>query len=237
MKRRYFVMGGGAAIATSLTGCDRGSQEIIRRAIRVMEAPGGAAIAADSAVVNRDLIEKVMFRAFLRMIYFAEGTYPNAYGMNPYKIIFGYRTFEDFSDHPRQCYLIPNDPRQRCSDAAGICQAISTTWDETWDQNPDSLIKDIPYFHPRNQDRFMAVLCGRTGAYWKLAEGTTWDAEKQEVFTTWDAFVGAANAAAVEWASIPLSNGLSIGHDSGQSPKPMRSLWDVYQQRLNEWKA
>jgi hypothetical protein len=56
------------------------------------------------------------------------------------------------------------------------------------------------------------------------------------VATERSAFDKAINQAAVEWASLPLANGLSIGHSTGQSAKSLDSLWDVYQQHLNSWK-
>jgi hypothetical protein len=62
----------------------------------------------------------IVQRAFLRgAIYFAEGTYPNSEGLNPYQVIVGYNKLTSYGDHPRRLIWIPsiND----YSDAAGAC--------------------------------------------------------------------------------------------------------------------
>lgn len=237
MKRRHFVMGGLTTGAIALSGCNRSPKDLTTRAIRALEnrpQVGGAAMAADAQEISSEIVEGLMLRAFLRVIYWAEGTFPNSAGMDPYRIIFTYKLAPGYDDHPRQCIPIPGS--HLCSDAAGIGQFLSTTYDGIWANNPSALIKDVPYFHPRNQDRAMAILLGDTGAYWSLAQGTTWKGMETGLFTTWDAFATAINQAAREWASLPLANGLSIGHSTGQSAKTLASLWSVYQEHLNSWK-
>jgi muramidase (phage lysozyme) len=240
MKRRYFVMGGVMTGAVVLSRCNRSPKDLAARAIRALENRpqiGGTAIAAEGQQISREIVEGLMLRAFLRVIYWAEGTYPNARNMDPYRIIFSYKLAPGYDDHPRQCIPIDGHPRGYCSDAAGIGQFLSTTYDGIWVNHPDALIKDIPYFDPRNQDRAMAILVGNTGAYWSLAQGTSWKGTDEGIFTTWDAFARAINQAATEWASLPLPNGLSIGHGhGGQRAHTMKDLWDVYQQHLNSWK-
>jgi muramidase (phage lysozyme) len=239
MKRRHFVMGGLTMGAIVLSGCNRSPRDIANRAIRALESDqiGGAAMASTAEGLSREIVEGLMGRALLRMIYWAEGTYPNPRGMDPYSIIFTYKLAPSYDDHPRQCIPIPRHPLGYCSDAAGIGQFLSTTYDGIWNKYPEALIKDIPYFHPRNQDRAMAILVAETGAYWTLAQGTKWDAANKSIFTTWDAFARATNQAAREWASLPLSNGLSIGHREGeQRAYPLLELWNVYQEHLNSWK-
>ena len=41
----------------------------------------------------------------------AEGTVENSLGISPYKVIYTYDQFEDFSDHPRRAHPILDDGR------------------------------------------------------------------------------------------------------------------------------
>ena len=69
----------------------------------------------------------------------AEGTVGNSLGLDPYRIIYTYDTFESFDDHPRRAHPILDEysrPTGKSSDAAGWPQFISTTWDETVAANP-----------------------------------------------------------------------------------------------------
>jgi hypothetical protein len=84
----------------------------------------------------------------------------------------------------------------------------------------------------------MAILLGNSGAYWTLAEGSEWKGIEEGVATNRQAFDRAINQAAVEWASLPLPSGVGIGWEhGGQHAKSLDSLWKVYQENLNSWKA
>ena len=81
-----------------------------------------------------------------------------AFGIDPYKVIYTYDQFEDFSDHPRRAHPILDahgQPTGKVSDASGWPQFISTTWDKTVADNP--FWYDGPIFQPANQDLAFSI--------------------------------------------------------------------------------
>ena len=75
----------------------------------------------------------------------------------PYNVIYGGKTFSDFSRHPDLCVTIIWGPnRGNCSTAAGRYQFISSTWEEMakrYHPNPPGLLFWQSYsFEPQDQD-------------------------------------------------------------------------------------
>lgn len=102
----------------------------------------------------------------------AEGTVGNSLGIDPYKVIYTYDQFDDFSDHPRRAHPILNEngrPTGKVSDAFGWPQFISTTWDKTVADNP--FWYDGPAFSPANQDLGFLYPHRDTGAHVALMSG------------------------------------------------------------------
>ena len=81
---------------------------------------------------------------WLKMVARAEGT--AHLGEKGYRTIFGYRYFDSYADHPRQGFLIPSDSLKRTSDAAGMYQFLSSTYDKTVERYPDVLLEGEEYF-------------------------------------------------------------------------------------------
>lgn len=105
-----------------------------------------------------------------------------------YDILFGGRTFTDFSTHPNQ--RIPfTDPRtktQTYSTAAGRYQILYRTWYAL------TLIPGAPKdFSPPSQDWFAVALLKKRGALTPLIAGD---------------FEEALHRASPEWASLPFAN-------------------------------
>lgn len=237
MNRRKFLQMSGLTAASTiapqfLVGCksrgelgDRLKRELFR----------GQALAAGNGGITQHDLEAIALRAMLRTIYWSEGTYPNPYGLPPYNIIFGYSTFEGYGDHPRQCIPIPGHPQGWCSDAAGIGQFISPTYDSIYRElYPQSLIKEVGYFHPKNQDLAIALLLGETGAYWEMVKGISFESGK--VVVPKDSAVRAIWKAGKQWASIPLEDGSSIGAEhGGQQAYPLEQVYAKFEERLNDF--
>lgn len=75
----------------------------------------------------------------------------------PYSVIYGGKTFSDFSRHPDLCITIISGPnRGNCSTAAGRYQFISSTWEEMakrYHPHPSGLLFWQSYsFEPQYQD-------------------------------------------------------------------------------------
>ncbi|NEP40819.1 MAG: glycoside hydrolase family protein, partial [Okeania sp. SIO2H7] len=89
----------------------------------------------------------------------------------PYNVIYGGKTFSDFSRHPDLCVTIIWGPnRGKCSTAAGRYQFISSTWEEMakrYHPKPPGLFFWQSYsFEPQDQDAVVhAWLSDRY--YWK----------------------------------------------------------------------
>lgn len=237
MNRRKFLTLATAttvsAIApTFLAGCstrrelgDRLKRELFR----------GQALAANNNGITQQDLEALALRAMLRTIYWSEGTYPNPHGLPPYNIIYSYQTFEGYDDHPRICIPIEGHPQGWCSDAAGIGQFISDTYDGIYKElYPQALIKEVGYFDPKNQDLAIALLLGETGSYWELVKGITFDGSKVSIPK--DSVVKAIWKAGKEWASIPLEDGSSIGAEhGGQRAYPLEQVYAKFEEHLNDF--
>lgn len=88
-------------------------------------------------------------RGLLRTIYGSESAYP---GRDPYRVMYGGRTIDDFSDHPRQLMPIVSGPNATSrtglrTSAAGGYQFLRGSWDEAATAN------GLDDFSPLNQDR------------------------------------------------------------------------------------
>jgi muramidase (phage lysozyme) len=136
--------------------------------------------------------------AMLAVIAHAEGT------NDRYDLIFGYRTFQSYNDHPR----ITVCSGGYCSTAAGRYQFLEPTWDET---RRATGLRD---FSPPSQDR---------AAIYRM-ETFRGMREHSQVLNR-AAFERAIYKINREWASLP-------GSPYGQPTKPMSTLWNVYQQKL-----
>jgi muramidase (phage lysozyme) len=171
-------------------------------------------------------------RAFLRgAIYFAEGTYLNRYGYNPYQISFTYRTFHSFQDHPR--IDIPIRGTSLTSDASGACQFLSSTWDGLRRNYPDIWFTDVPKFHPKNQDLGCSLLLIQHGSYEALMAGVK--VVNGEIQVEYEAFKRAVNLACDEWASFECANGRGnwdVAKYGYQKAKPIAIVWERFQREL-----
>lgn len=179
---------------------------------------------------SRDQILWTASRPWMRMTARAEGTYvPTKPEMNPYTVIFTYKTFSDFSDHPRQSIKIPGDPRNRSSDAAGAYQFLSSTWDRLPTFLPIKWHEHLPAFGPRNQDLGFLHLHADTGAHGFIAAGCRTLGGLS--YVDYSHFKKAIYCDSREWASFP---GKDIGKDSGQSTRDISELWSWFSWELNK---
>lgn len=119
--------------------------------------------------------------AFLYMIRFAEGTA----GSRGYNTMFGYRYFDDFSDHPRQSFPFTDKRGNRnTTDAAGAYQFLSRTWDD--------LVRRFGYpdFSPQWQDEAAIQLIRDKGALDDVEQGR-FDVAVSKVRGVWASLPGA----------------------------------------------
>lgn len=179
-------------------------------------------------LAHPEYAEEIVLRSFIKgVIAFAEGTYPNAKGLNPYQIIVGYSTFDDFSDHPRRYIKSAN------SDATGMPQFLSTTWDGLRQEFPNIWYSDQPAFGPKNQELGAALLLRRRGSYAPLMSSFTVDATGK-IIPDVEKFTVAVNKSCQEWASFPCADGKGA---YGQSYKSIEVLWSNFQKVLEEEQA
>ena len=171
----------------------------------------------------RDIHERRVYRALLLLIADAEGTYPNAYGYSPYKIIFTYATFDNgYVDHPRllQC------AGDLCSDAAGMPQFLSTTWDKVRSDydHLDWPCPESQSFCPENQELgFILYAEGAYGVWSYLTDGLQPDGT-----VTDEAIYNAVSAACPGWASVPCADGVGAYDQPFHSHEWMRDQFNYY---------
>lgn len=145
---------------------------------------------ADTTTANRE--------AFLRTIRRAEGTH----GADGYRVMFGYRYFTDFADHPRQpAQFTDGQGRRLWTSAAGAYQfmAVSplpnsngrTTTVDTWDRLKARL--SLPDFSPASQDAAALELIREKGALDDVDAGR-FEQAIQKVRTVWASLPGAGYA-------------------------------------------
>ena len=118
--------------------------------------------------------------AFLSMIRASEGTS----GPDGYRTMFGYRTFTDFSDHPRQAvqFTRQSDGAKLWTTAAGAYQLMAvsplpgggSTRVDTWDRLKAKL--QLPDFTPGSQDAAALELVDECGALGDVDAGRLADA-------------------------------------------------------------
>jgi lysozyme len=143
-------------------------------------------------------------KAFLWTIRTAEGTAIE----NGYRIMFGYRYFDDFSDHPRQPAQF-RDGRGKLlwTSAAGAYQFMaktSHTTVDTWDRLQKRL--KLPDFSPESQDKAAVELIREAGALDDVEAGH---------------FAQAIHFCRGIWASLP-------GAGYGQPERKLATLQKAY---------
>lgn len=121
-------------------------------------------------------------RAFLDMIAAAEGTAGQPDG--GYRTLFGYGTFDSYSDHPRVRVPFGNT----YSTAAGRYQILARTWDGLVSKLGRGALPD---FGPDNQDRAALELIRERGALNDVRAGRV---------------AAAVGKVAKVWASLPGAN-------------------------------
>ncbi len=173
-----------------LPGCDFSQGYVFTAHVADSSLPLGGNCAADISARQC---------AFLGTIAYSEGT------NDRYDLIFGYRTFTDFSDHPRRRVCSGS----YCSDAAGRYQFLLTTWDGVRDK------LDLPDFTPASQDLAALQLIRGRGVY------------DLDGIDTYAEFSDAIHHLNREWASLP-------GSPYGQPTHSMSVLWDEYQRQLGQ---
>ena len=120
--------------------------------------------------------------------------YINAYEGNPKaNQTVGYQEFNDLSDHPR--ISVPFNKKGDKSDAAGLYQILSNTWDK------QAKKLGLTDFSPENQDLAAIGIMKDIGALDEYKAGN--HAKTKQLLGT-------------QWASIP---GSTIGETTGQKPK------------------
>lgn len=240
MRRRRLLQTGTGAVFTALVAkwLRRSSTapDILTYIDRRITPAAAAQTAAENAthygkLGRGDIFWSVMW-PYMYAVGKAEGTVENSFGIDPYKVIYTYDSFSDFSDHPRRSYPILDvygRPTGKSSDAAGWPQYISTTWDETVAANP--FWYDGPAFQPANQDLGFLYLHRDTGGHAALMAGVKVDALTQRLTVSYDALMQAISLDSHKWASLP---GANIGEDTGQNTRPKWWLWTQFQWAL--WK-
>ena len=244
MKRRTFVktaiaaaaIGRGARVLQQHYPSARAS-DILRFVDRQIMPEAAAQKAAQKAeasgsrLTEGDIFWSVMW-PYMYTVGRAEGTVENSYGISPYKVIYTYDQFDDFSDHPRRAHPILDQygqPTGKVSDAAGWPQFLSTTWDETRAAN--DFWYDGPGFQAANQDLGFLYLHRDTGAHAALMSGVRIDPIAQRLTVSHAAFMQAISLDSRRWASLP---GADIGAETGQHTRPKWWLWTQFQWAL--WK-
>lgn len=141
--------------------------------------------------------------AFLKMIRFAEGTDPNQYGQDPYRITFGYRhILQNMTDHPGNTGEWTGVQTQwGWTSAAGAYQFLKGTWNEV--TNSFGLSTD---FSPASQDLHAVKRIQQRGALEDVKAGR---------------FQAALDKLGNEWASLPTST-------SGQPQRRVDEIAQVY---------
>lgn len=128
--------------------------------------------------------------AFLAMIRAAEGTEPNSYGLDPYRVTYGYQhVIEDLSDHPTvlgEWGPVPGPSGP--TSAAGAYQITATTWRTVVQPRAIGKHGRALSFAPADQDAAAVILLEARGAYDDVAAGR---------------FHDAVNKLGDEWASLP----------------------------------
>ena len=242
MKRRRFIQTATSAVlaAGALKAWQQYQKERSPDILAYLDRQITPAAAAQASAKNisqygklgeGDIFWSVMW-PYMYAVGRAEGTVGNSLGLDPYRIIYTYDTFESFDDHPRRAHPILDEhgrPTGKVSDAAGWPQFISITWDETVKEN--SFWYDGPRFQAANQDLGFLYLHRDTGAHAALMKGVQVDPLTQRLTVSHRAFMQAVSRDSQRWASLP---GADIGEDTGQHTRPKWWLWTQFQWGL--WK-
>jgi muramidase (phage lysozyme) len=174
---------------------------------------------------------------FISMLALGEGTHPEHPAMikagitDPYRVIYSYAQAKNYEDHPRRSMPIydANGNIVDWSDAAGLGQFLSTTYDGLHDIH-SQWCEGEQYFSPCNQDQALLYLHSDTGADAALQSGVKVDGNNH-ITVSYDAFRRAVYLDSSQWASFP---GYEIGKSTGQRNLEYWELWTIYQWQL--WK-
>lgn len=223
---------------------DRPSDPQIKRAIAKPSA------SCNPPAIAKTLAEQVLFckpngwqalarwmimRAYLRAIYWAEGT---LYASNPYGTMFTFAEFNDFSQHP---YVYPdgtvdqvrplNCAGSLCSAASGAPQIMHDTWQglmTSCNLLLDRNSKGQPTFKPINQDGAAICLLREGGISRPLLSG--WSVKDGRILISRENLIAASHKAAHIWASIPTAEGVSA-YD--QPSRPMSEFVAEFDKQLD----
>jgi len=150
--------------------------------------------------------------AWSRVLRYAEGTS----GPGGEKTMFGFKKFDDLSDHPRQL----QSGGGYTSDAAGAYQFLSTTWDGA------RSALGLQDFSLKSQEAAARHL-------FQNKRGV----DPDKIIDNIDEFRAALDKLAPEWASFPYSKTSPGGFGNGssyygQGGKSLQQLWQIYQQDI-----
>jgi len=151
--------------------------------------------------------------ALSRVIRYAEGTS----GPRGQNTMFGFKQFDDLSDHPRQL----QSGGGYTSDAAGAYQFLSTTWDGARNA------LGLQDFSLKSQEAAARHLTQKKRGV-----------DPDRVIETIDEFREVMDKLAPEWASLPYSKTSPGGFGNGssyygQGGKSLQQLWQIYQQGIS----
>lgn len=158
---------------------------------------------------TNEAMQETNVRAFLATIAAAEGTAPNRYGIEPYRVCYGYRhVIRDLGEHPAVSGEWAGEPLDSLgpryaglkSTAAGKYQMIRPTWIAA------KRALGLPDFGPASQDAAAVYLIRKAGALPAVESGD---------------FASALALCAREWASLP-------GSTAGQPTRKLDQLAQVF---------
>ena len=170
-------------------------------------------------------IKWVVARAIMRTVAFAEGTwYPGKSEEETYKVIYGYKYFDSYDDHPD--YV--NCAGAYCSSAAGAYQFMPYTWYPLVNRYEHWYTK-VGAFAPQNQDLGFLRYFTEVGSWSRLEKGIS--VKNQVIYVSEDALWDSISHAAPVWCSLPGSN---RGACAGQPQKSWDSIKEVFYRELNK---
>lgn len=181
--------------------------------------------------------EWMVIRAYIRTIYWAEGTWYPGTTKDTYRIRYTFTTFNDFSDHPDflgyplPCGFIPSLGQNICSAASGGGQWMPDTWRGIEANCKGILNPKAERFGPENQDRGMLCKLGQIGSYWRLMDGVATKGGK--VYVNRESFNQSIYAAAPTWASLPTGPSDGLGAH-GQGARSIDDVWDLFSKELEK---
>lgn len=158
--------------------------------------------------------------AILDLIAYAEGTDREIGNTKKgYNIIFTFKTFSDFSDHPRRNVCSGS----LCSTAAGRYQFLNFTWDGIQRNLQNAGFQPFPNFGPQYQDQAALYLI---------------DAKRKSIKDVDNGdLTGFLDKCSWEWASLPIPG---TSPSKGRYPQPVvkeTRLREIFNQLFDLWNA